>query len=147
MTETLPHKSLMNKPDENTPFHIDFELWKKSDPNWKNYLIDSLCEIHKAWIEKNQNIDSIDLVNPETGEISQADALLNLIYNHCAQQNGFIPKDGTITDTIFRILLQRQNKSISVHEISKIINRPEETILRTIGGKRIYKGIVADYTK
>jgi hypothetical protein len=42
---------------------------------------------------------------------------------------------------VFRIFLSNGNKPLSSEELSEIINRPARTILVTLTGPQIYKGI------
>ena len=133
--------SSFSRPAISTMFHIDFEWLMENDQNWHVSLSGYLCENHRAFFETNQENQLIDSINPETGEVIQTDQLMDILMNHCAKQNNFIPANGTLTDSVFRLFLSNGNQPLNSEEIGKFINRSAETILKTLSGPRIYKGI------
>jgi hypothetical protein len=134
-------KTSLSKPTITTPFHVDFDWWKEHDHNWHVYLVGYLCENHRTFFESNNENHLIDSINPDTGEVVQTDQLFNILMNHCARQEGFIQTNGTLIDSVFRLFLSNGNKPLTAEEISSFINRPPETILKTLSGPRIYRGI------
>ena len=138
LTEKKPP---LAKPMITTPFHIDYEWWKEHDHSWRVYLVGYLCEKHRAFFESNIENQLIDSIDPDTGEVVQTDQLFNILITHCALQEGFIQANGTLVDSVFRLFLSNGNKPLSANEISNFINRPPETILKTLSGPRIYRGI------
>jgi hypothetical protein len=129
------------KPTLETPFHIDFDWWKDSDANWRVFLVGFLCEDHQAAFEGQNDFSEMDAVDPETGEVSKVDALLYTLINHCAQQDDFLSGNLPLVGQIFRTFLSNGNKSLSANQLSPIVNKPAKTILITIGGQRVFKGI------
>ena len=61
--------------------------------------------------------------------------------NLCAKQEGFIAENSALVDSIFKIFLVHGNQPLNSEEIASYINRPADTILRTIGSYKVYKGI------
>lgn len=129
------------KPTIETPFHIDFDWWKQHDNNWKVYLKTCLCLEHQETYTTIDTDTQIDWIDPETGEVQLVDGLQHILINHCAQQDNFITGYTTLVDAVFRILLSNGNTPMSVVDISKHTGRPPETILRTLTGPVVYKGI------
>lgn len=134
-------KSSFSRPMVSTMFHIDFDWLFENDQNWHVSLIGYLCEKHRLFFELNTEHHRIDSVNPDTGEVTQSDQLMDILMNHCAKQENFIPMNGTLTDTVFRLFLSNGNQPLNSEEIGKLINRSPDTILKTLSGPRIYKGI------
>ena len=129
------------KPPLQTPFHIDFDWWRATDNNWHVALQSLLCPEHQetfAGLEEGQLIDWVD---PETAEVRQLDGVQNTIMNHCARQENFLNEHTAIVDAIFRLLLANGNTPMSAEEIGSRLNRPAVTILKTISGLRVYKGL------
>ena len=129
------------KPTLETPFFIDFSWWKDHDSDWHVALFGCLCPMHQ---EKMANLDlteSVDWVDPETAEVSQVDGLQQILITHCAQQEGFLTDHTTLVDAVFKVLLASGNIPISPNQLAKKLGRPAETILRTLGGYTVYKGI------
>ena len=138
MNNSLP--SLL-KPTLKTKFQVDFDWWKAQDRNWRASLLSFLCEEHQILFANVQSEASFDLIDENTGEVRQGDALLNTLINHCARQENFISDNSALVDSIFKIFLVHGNQPFNSEEIAAKIDRPAETILRTIGSYKVYKGI------
>jgi hypothetical protein len=129
------------KPTRKTPYHIDFDWWKQNENDWHVHLRGLLCPQHKTYFEENPDQTTIDFVDPETGEVIEMDALQQLMLSHCSQVEGFISSETQMVESIFRVFLQNGNQPLSSDELAEKINRPANTILITISGVRVYKGI------
>ncbi len=134
-------RSSLVKPTLDTPFKIDFEWWKNHDRDWRVYLRSFLCDEHQAIFENLNNDEMIDLVDPNTAEVTQVDGLQHILITHCAKQESFLTDKMALVDSVFRVFLSNGNKPLNAKELGEILNRPAETILRTFSGIRIYKGI------
>jgi len=129
------------KPNINTPFHIDFEWWKKSERDWHVYLRSLLCAEHQeafAGIEEDQTIDWVD---PVTAEVKPVAGVQNALMTHCVKQPDFLTQQTALVEAVFRIFLANGNIPMSSDELALRLNRSPETILRTLAGARVYKGI------
>ncbi|MHC1784805.1 MAG: hypothetical protein AB9891_18980 [Anaerolineaceae bacterium] len=139
MTET--RKFSLVKPSLDTPFHIDFEWWKENDSNWRVYVHSCLCGEHQ---ERYQNLDDdmmINWVDPDTGEVKSKDALQEILLTHCSKLPGFMTENTTLVDAVFRAFVANENKAMSPNDLSNIIQRPATTILNTLAGPHVYKGL------
>ncbi len=129
------------KPKLTTPFKIDFDWWKKHDRDWRVYLRSFLCEEHQQMFEEMDNDETIDWVDPETAEINQVDGLQHILITHCAKQENFLNSRMALVDSVFRVFLSNGNMPLTPEELGDTLNRPASTILRTLSGVRVYKGI------
>jgi hypothetical protein len=129
------------KPTLQTPFHIDFDWWRANDNNWHIALQSLLCPEHQEAYANLPEGQMIDWVDPESAEVRQLDGIQNTLINHCAKQPGFLDEHTALVDAIFRVLLVNGNTPMSVEELGAHLNRPPDTILKTIAGPRIYKGL------
>jgi hypothetical protein len=129
------------KPTLQTPFHIDFDWWRANDENWHVALMGMLCAEHQEAFTSLSEGQMIDWVDPETAEVRQMDGLQNILIQHCARQAGFLDDHTAMVEAIFRTLLSTGNSPMSAEELSTRLNRPADTILRTIAGPRVYKGL------
>lgn len=129
------------KPTIETPFKIDFEWWKTHDHNWRVYLFSFLCAEHQQVFENVGDQAWIDWIDPETAEVTQVDGLQHILMTHCALQPEFVNSTTTLVDAVFRVLLSNGNTPISPAELSDRVNKPADTILRTLSGPRVYQGI------
>ena len=140
MAET-EKKPVYTKVTVDTPLYIDFDFWKSKELNWRSLLAGYLCEDHyQQFKDAGDGVEIIDVVYPETGEVSQKDILIDCLFSHCAKQNGFVPENGPLTDSVFRVLLSRNNQPMSSAELGEIINKNANTILKTLTS-RPYRGI------
>jgi len=60
MTDKLPFSFL--KPTVDTPFHIDFNWWKKHEHDWHIHLEDCLCEEHQEYFKSGNFSGEIDWI-------------------------------------------------------------------------------------
>jgi hypothetical protein len=129
------------KPTLTTPFHIDFAWWKKNERDWHVYLRTLLCAEHQesfADVEEGQRIDWVD---PSTAEVKPVDGIQNALMTHCARQPEFLTQQTALVEAVFRLFLTNGNIPMSSQDMGSRLNRPPETILRTLAGPRVYKGI------
>ena len=137
----IEKKSAYVKVTAETPLYIDFKYWKSKEPNWRSILVGYLCEEHRAVFGSfDPSIEPIDAVDPETGEVKQIDVILDLIFTHCSQQEGFVPENGPLTECIFRMLLANGNSPLTPAQMSEKLNKPSNTIVKTLTS-RVYRGI------
>ena len=129
------------KPTLNTPFHIDFDWWKQTDNNWRVYLHDCLCAEHQAVFSNLEDDSWIDWVDLETAEVKPVDGLQHVLMAHCAHQAEFLTNNTTLVDAVFRAFLANGNEPLTPNQLSANINRPAETILKTLAGPQIYRGL------
>jgi len=129
------------KPTIQMPFHIDFDWWRANDENWHVALMSMLCAEHQAAFTNFSEGQTIDWVDPETAEVRQMDGLQHVLIQHCAQQPGFLNEHTAMVEAIFRLLLANGNTPLSAEELGNRLNRPADTILKTIAGPRVYKGL------
>ena len=129
------------KPTLQTPFHIDFAWWRSNDRNWHVELRSLLCAEHQLTFADLPEDQMIDWVDPETAEVRQLDGLQNILITHCARQPGFFDEHTALVDAAFRLLLANGNSPTSVEALAGSLKRPADTILKTLAGPRVYKGI------
>jgi len=129
------------KPTIDTPLHIDFEWWKQHDNNWRVFLYSYLCPEHQAKYTNIEDNTMIDWIDPVTAEVTQVDGLQNVLITHCAKQPDFLTNYTTLVDATFRLLLANGNSPMSSVVLANHIGRSPETIMRTLTGPVIYKGI------
>jgi hypothetical protein len=139
MTEVK--KVSLVKPTIQTPFHVDFDWWRATDNNWHVALQGLLCPEHQETFANIPEGQSIDWVDPETAEVHQLDGLQHTIISHCAKQESFLGEHTALVEGVFRLLLVNGNAPMTPEELSLKLNRPADTILKTIAGPRVYNGL------
>lgn len=105
------------------------------------YLRSNLCPEHQRVFESVELEEKVDWVDPQTAEVQRVDGLQHVLISHCARQPGFIPEHSTLVDAAFRLFLANGNAPMTAVELGDRLNRPAETILRTLTGPRVYKGL------
>jgi hypothetical protein len=136
-----PKRFSLVKPTQTTTFHIDFDWWKQTDNNWRVYLHDCLCQEHREIFSNIEENDWIDWVDAETAEVKPVDGLQHILMAHCARLPGFLTNNTTLVDAVFRAFLANGNTPMTPIQLGAEINRPPETILRTLAGPQIYRGL------
>jgi hypothetical protein len=128
------------KPTLDTKFHIDYSWWEREDRELRTYLISHLLPEQRTQFENNQETGLIDWVDPESAEVRRVDALQQALAK-AAQDPQYITDHTTLVDAVFRAFLANGNKPLSPNELGRLLNRPPATILRTLSGAQVYKGI------
>jgi len=129
------------KPMPTTPFHIDFEWWKKNERDWHVYLRSLLCTDHREAFANVEEGEMIDWVDPVTAEVKQVEGVQNALMTHCVKQPDFLTEQTALVEAVFRLFLTNGNIPMTSQDLGARLNRPPETILRTLAGPRVYKGI------
>jgi hypothetical protein len=129
------------KPSVNTPFHIDFDWWQRSERDWHVYLRTLLCPEHQEAFANIEEGQSIDWVDPATAEVKPVEGVQNALMTHCVKQPGFLTQQTALVEAVFRLFLANGNVPMTSNDMGARLNRPPETILRTLAGARVYKGI------
>ncbi len=129
------------KPTTKSPFHIDFAWWEKNDRDWRVFLRSLLCAEHQQSLADVAADAQIDWIDPKTAEVQQVDAIRHALMTHCALQPDFLDEHTTVVEAAFRLLLVNGNQPMTAAELAKRLGRPAETILRTLTGPRVYRGL------
>jgi hypothetical protein len=129
------------KPTLQTKFHIDFDWWQQNDRDWHVYLSGFLCLEHQEAFDASLPVQMVDWVDSQTAEVQRVDGIQHALITHCAQRPGFITQHTSMVDAVFKIFLANGNAPLTPLELSATLERPAETILRTFGGSRVYRGI------
>lgn len=134
-------RSSLVKPSINTPFHVDFEWWKKNERDWHVYLRSLLCAEHQETFANVEQGQTIDWVDPATAEVKPVEGVQNALMTHCVKQPDFLTQQTALVEAVFRLFLSNGNVPMSSSDLSARLQRPAQTILRTLAGPRVYKGI------
>lgn len=131
--------SVLKKATADTRFYIDYDWWYKSDLDLKTYLLTRL-DIGED-INLESETDEVDLVDAETGEVSRVDGFQYVIQAYFSQ----LPEDfvtrTSLVDAVFCVLLANANKPMTAAEIGQKVKRSPDTIIKTMGGPKIYQGV------
>jgi len=134
-------RAALVRPDVTTPFHIDFDWWQKNERDWHVYLRSLLCIEHQEAFANVEEGQVIDWVDPQSAEVKPVDGVQNALMSHCVHQPDFLTQQTALVEAAFRLFLTNGNIPMSSNELGERLNRPATTILRTLGGARVYKGI------
>jgi hypothetical protein len=129
------------KPTVDTPFHVDFEWWKKNERDWHVYLRSLLCAEHQEAFSNIEEGETIDWVDPVTAEVKPVEGVQNALMTHCVKQPDFLTVQTALVEAVFRLFLANGNMPMTSKELGARLSRPADTILRTLAGARVYKGI------
>ena len=104
------------------------------------YLLTHLTPDQRKRLENRDLGEEFDFVDPETGEVFRMDAL-GLAIRESAMREDFITAHIGLIDSVFRALYVNGNEPLNALELADRTGRDASTILKTIGGLRIYRGI------
>ena len=129
------------KPTLQTRYHVDFDWWRKNENDWHVHLMGLLCPEHAEMFANLQAGELIDFVDPETAEVRPMDGVQHIILTHCALQPDFVTGQTALVEAVLRTFLANGNHPLTPQELSETLGRPANTILVTLSGVRVYKGI------
>lgn len=133
--------SLLIKPTLETHFHIDYSWWERNnDEDLRIYLLSHLPPEVRERMAHQEAGSVVDFIDPETGEVRTLDELGRALQD-AAKAPDFINPYTSVVDCIFRVFLANGNTPMTPRELADAINRPAATILKTLSGGRVYKGI------
>ncbi len=135
--------SSLVRPTLDTLFHIDYEWWKRTNSDLELYLTQHLCPEHRKALaaEPASELTLRDWIDPETGQVHRVDPLRYALLSHCSRQPDYITDRTSLVDAVFRVLLATGNRPLTATELAERIGRPGETILRTLSGAEVYRGV------
>jgi hypothetical protein len=138
-----PTANRLIKPTLKTKFHIDFDWWERESREFRVYLASHLCSEHRAVFADYADIEVVDVIDPETAEVRKEDGIQHTLRTHCSRLPDFITPHTTLVDAVFRVFIANANQPLSPEELADRIGRPGQanTILRTLSGARVYKGL------
>ncbi len=133
----------LNKPGLGTRFHIDFDWWQREEREIEVYLRTYLSEAQLEQLRQENAPQTVDWVDPDTAEVRSMNFMEFLFRTNSAELMGGEEKGASLVDGIFRLFLANGNQPLSPVEIAEKVGRAgqERTILRTLAGVRVYKGI------
>jgi hypothetical protein len=129
------------KPSSKTPFHIDFEWWKQNERDWHVFLRSLLCAEHQDSFASVEEGGMVDWVDAQTAEVKPVDGVQHTLMSHCALLPEFTDAHTAMVEAVFRIFLVNGNIPMSAEDLGKKLGRSADTILKTISGPRVYRGL------
>ncbi len=128
------------KPTPNTKFYIDYSWWEGEGRELRVYLLSHLDPEQRAFFMEHRETEEIDWIDPVTAEVRRVDALQRAL-KEASEQEDFISPRTSLVDAVFRVFLSNHNTPLTPIELGEIIQRPPMTILRTLAGATVYKGL------
>jgi hypothetical protein len=132
-------RSTLKRVTPETRFYVDYSWWDKSNLDLKTYLFTRLGIGEDA--DSDNDIDEIDMVDPHTGEVRRVDGFQYMIQSYFTQLPDSFFTQTSFVDAVFCVLLANANQPMTAKEIAAKVNRPVDTVVRTLGAGKIYQGI------
>ena len=132
---------LISKPGVESRFHIDFDWWEREGRDFRVDVARHLRPEAAHAFANAQSNEKIDLIDGETAEVTLVDKAQYLLREQVRPTHEFVSEHTSMVDAVFHILLANGNRPMTPNELSVLLNRPAVTILRTLGGKVVYKGL------
>ena len=99
-------------------------------------MLDHLCPECGDNVGSLSEVEMIDMVDPDSAEVTQVDAIWEAIRVCCGPKPDYITPDTPLLDSIFGLFLANV---LELYE--RLDRRPPETILRVLTKGRVYLGI------
>ncbi|MDX2137142.1 MAG: hypothetical protein SF123_03535 [Chloroflexota bacterium] len=133
--------SALVKPTLDTKYHIDYSWWERNpEEDLRTYILSHLSPEQRAQMSEEAGDTTLDYIDMETGEVLQVDAV-GMAIQVAAKEPSFINQQVSLVDSVFRVFLSNGNQPLSVRELEERTGRSAATILKTLSGGRVWKGI------
>ena len=142
MTTTTGKPGFLIKPTLETKFRVDYSWWEKSSEDLRTYLLSHLLQEQRERLSQTDEVRTVDYIDPDTGEVLELDEL-GLAIQTAAENPNFINQQTSLVDSVFRVFLANGNMPMTPVELAECTGRSANTILKTLSGGQIYKGIRA----
>lgn len=129
----------LKRPTAETRFYIDYDWWERSNLDLKTYIYTRLHVGDDLQLETEG--ENVDLIDPATGEVRQVDAFEYVLQAYFSKQPEDFAARTSMVDAVFSVLLANANEPMTAQEIAEKLQRPTETVLRTLAGPQVYQGI------
>lgn len=130
------------RPSVDTKFHIDFSWWEKQNKDIRVFMRELLCPECFEAATAAPDRQMVDMVDPDTAEVTQVDALWEAIRACCSLKPGYIAADTPILDSIFRVFIANGNRPLSIRELhERLDKKPADVMLRLLTRGQVYMGI------
>lgn len=137
MTST---SSMRVKPTLDTKFHIEYDWWERSEQDLRVNMIAQLSAEQQEFFSEYSSEEESDWIDPDTAEVLRVDAL-RMALQEAANDEEFFQPPTSLVNAVFRVFLTNGNAPMSPNELAEKIGRPAMTVLRTLTGRQVYKGI------
>lgn len=138
-----PHPAVrppaIKRPTAETRFFIDYDWWERSNLDLKTYLYSRLDIGDDLKLEGED--EKVDLIDPATGEVRQVDGFQYVLQTYFSQLPDDFAAQTSMVDAVFYVLLANGNQPMTAEAIAERLQKPVETVLRTLAGPTVYQGI------
>ncbi len=142
MSSSASTASRRIKPTLETKFHIDYNWWEREERELRVYLLSHLPPQQRELFARQTDADAeeIDFVDPVTAQVYKVDPLRRALQS-ASEQEDFITPHTSLVDAVFRVFLANNNTPLTPLELGERTGRQPMTILRTLTGQNVYKGL------
>ena len=133
---------IWQRPTPDTKFCIDYDWWRDKGKDVRVAVRGQLCSDCQSRFMDHRNTEAVDWVDPETAEVTRADALIQCLRDECAHKPEFISRANPLITNVFRLFLYNGNQPLSCREMAERMPWSNaSSILRTLTSGEIYMGI------
>lgn len=134
------------RPTAETRFHVDWSWFERNHLNIEKVIRDQLTPKVAQRFPADAPIQTLDYVNPQTGEILQIDALREAIMSECQWEPHYLTGDMPLVQAVLRVFLANNNQPLTAIEIAQRLERIDaDPILRVLTTGGVQMGIVPQY--
>lgn len=124
-----------------TRFFIDYEWWQQSGKDIRVDIQQICSELGEDVLELGSEAETYDWIDPETAQVQPVSGVLYPFLRQCGSHPDFVNDRIPLTEAVFRALLAAGNRPMTPPELAARTGRPADTILRTLSGRQVYKGL------
>jgi hypothetical protein len=131
------------RPTLDTPFQIDWQWFRQKGIDLNSKRLAHLCQQCRSQFQPGDSVDTLDWIDPASGEVFQVDAISEAIMSHCQWKPDYISSATPVMTGVFRALLANNNRPMTVAQLAQRLGRTDpDTLLRVLTSGPVKEGIV-----
>lgn len=134
------------RPTTATRFHVDWSWFERNHLNTEKVIRDQLTPKVAQRFPPDAPIQTLDYVDPYTGEVTPIDSLREAIMSECQWEPHYLTGDMPMIQAVLRVFLANNNQPLTATEIAQRLERLDpDPILRVLTSGGVQMGIVPQY--
>ncbi len=135
------------RPTPETRFHVDWSWFERNNINAEKVVRDQLTPKVAGRFSPDDAVEMVDYIDPQTGEVTQIDALREAIMSECQWEPLYLTGDIPLVQAVLRVFLANNNQPLNVVELAQRLERfDSDSILRVLTTGGVQMGIVPLYS-
>lgn len=131
------------RPTVNSYFHVDWDWFRRNKLGIKSLVHNQLCPQCLREFSEGVEVQDVDYIDPETGEVFKINNLWEAILAHCQWQPNYLDNNMPLNQRILRVFLASNNEPMTVKALARELGLYDPNfLLRVLMASGVQNGVV-----